>query len=82
MPVQLKVSLEIFSQINEESPPVQAPYKADTKQTAAIFENGFEIGLYRGRSLICIQLHPFQITKEVRIKKRLAAISSNREYLL
>ena len=82
MLIQLNGSLDIFNHMKEDSPPVHAPYTADTRQTAAIFENGFEMGLYKGRNFAWIQLHPFQMVKEVRIKNRLAESSSKNEYRL
>jgi hypothetical protein len=79
MPVQLNASLEIFIQIKEDRPPVQAPYKADAKQTVAILKKSLDTGAYRGRSLKCIQLQPAQIMNDVRMKNKLAAISSGTE---
>jgi len=79
MPIQLNPSLEILIHIKVDKPPVQAPYKADAKQTVAIRGNNFDTGAYRGRSLKCIQLQPAQIIKEVRMKNKLAAISSGTE---
>ena len=76
---QLNDSLDASIHINEERPPVQDPYIADTRHTAPILENGLEIGRYNGLSLIWIQLQPFQIRNEVSIKKRLAATSSKGE---
>jgi hypothetical protein len=43
-PAQLNVSLDSFIQVKEDNPPVQAPYKAETKQTVAIRANIFETG--------------------------------------
>lgn len=77
--LQLNGSAEALSQAKRDIPPILAPYNAEAVQTVRIFKNGLAWAGKSTRNRACIQLLPIQMTREVSIKKQLAAAICQKE---
>ncbi len=79
--IHLNTSVDNLNQVITDKIPIHDPIKIAILIIAKIFMNGLDTPTNSGLSLICTQEHPFQIAKDVSIKKTLPAIISGKEVL-
>ncbi len=78
---QVKTSVENLYHVITDKIPIHDPIRIAILIMAKIFINGLETPANSGLTFMCTQEQPFQIIKDVSIKKKLPAIISGKEVL-